>query len=76
MALRNNSVVGLIAIAAAVAVGALDTSSNKLSGAKEPTVAPETVSVEQSILNEATQKRSRDQVLRRQKMNFPNKHGR
>jgi hypothetical protein len=69
-------VAGVIAIAAAVAVGALNTSSNKLSGAKEPTVAPETVSIEQSIPNEATSKTLKRPIVRRQKMNFPNKHGR
>jgi len=47
---------GAIAIAAAVAVGFLDTSSNKLSESKEPAVAPETVSTEQSMPIEATSK--------------------
>ena len=44
---------GAIAIAAAVAVGVLNTSSNELSGSKEVAVAPETVSIEQSIPIEA-----------------------
>ena len=47
---------GAIAIAAAVAVGFLDTSSNKLSESKEPAVAPENVSTEQSMPIEATSK--------------------
>ena len=47
---------GAIAIAAAVAVGVLNTSSNELSGSKEVAVAPETVSIEQSIPIEAPSK--------------------
>ena len=44
---------GAIAIVATVAVGALNTGSNKPSGSKELAVAPETVSIEQSIPIEA-----------------------
>jgi len=44
---------GAIAIVATVAVGALNTGSNKPSGSKELAVAPETVSVEESIPIEA-----------------------
>ena len=44
---------GAIAIVATVAVGALKTGSNKPSGSKELAVAPETVSIEQSIPIEA-----------------------
>jgi chromosome segregation ATPase len=40
---------GAIAIVATVAVGALNTGSNKPSGSKELAVAPETVSIQQSI---------------------------
>jgi chromosome segregation ATPase len=40
---------GAIAIVATVAVGALNTGSNKPSGSKELSVAPETVSIQQSI---------------------------
>src|SRR5215471_11928617 len=47
---------GAIAIVATVAVGALNTSSNGPSGSKEPAVAPETVSIEQSIPIEAGSK--------------------
>ena len=47
---------GAIVIAVAVAVGFLSTSSNELSESKEPGVAPETVSTEQSIPIEATSK--------------------
>jgi hypothetical protein len=47
---------GAIAIVATVAVGALNTSSNGPSGFKEPAVAPETVSIEQSIPIEAGSK--------------------
>ena len=39
---------GAIAIVATVAVGALNTGSNKPSGSKELAVAPETVSIQQS----------------------------
>jgi chromosome segregation ATPase len=44
---------GAIAIVATVAVGALNTGSNKPSGSKELAVAPGTVSIEQSIPIEA-----------------------
>ncbi len=44
---------GAIAIVATVAVGALNTGSNKPSGSKELAVAPETVTIEQSIPIEA-----------------------
>src|SRR5262245_19336089 len=44
---------GAIAIVATVAVGALNTGSNKPSGSKELAVAPETVSIEQSVPIEA-----------------------
>ena len=44
---------GAIAIVATVAIGALNTGSNKPSGSKELAVAPETVSIEQSIPIEA-----------------------
>ena len=44
---------GAIAIVATVAVGALNTGSNKPSGSKELAVAPETVSIQQSIPIEA-----------------------
>ena len=44
---------GAIAIVATVAVGALNTGSNKPSGSKELAVVPETVSIEQSIPIEA-----------------------
>ena len=47
---------GAIAIAAAVAVGFLSTSPNRLSGSKEVAVVPETVSIEQSIPIEAPSK--------------------
>src|SRR5262245_13922935 len=47
---------GAIAIMATVAVGVLNTSSNGPSGSKEPAVAPETVSIEQSIPIEAGSK--------------------
>jgi chromosome segregation ATPase len=47
---------GAIAIVATVAVGALNTGSNKPSGSKELAVAPETVSFEQSIPIEAGSK--------------------
>jgi uncharacterized protein YoxC len=50
---------GAIAITAAVAVGFLNTSSHKLSESKEPAVAPETVSTEQSTPIEATSKTPR-----------------
>ena len=42
---------GAIAIVATVAVGALNTGSHKPSGSKELTVAPETVSIQQSNPN-------------------------
>jgi uncharacterized coiled-coil DUF342 family protein len=44
---------GAIAIVATVAVGVLNTNSNGPSGSKEPAVAPEIVSIEQSIPIEA-----------------------
>jgi hypothetical protein len=44
---------GAIAIVATVAVGVLNTNSNGPSGSKEPAVAPEVVSIEQSIPIEA-----------------------
>ena len=44
---------GAIAIVATVAVGALNTGSNKPSGSKELAVAPETVSIQRSIPIEA-----------------------
>jgi hypothetical protein len=47
---------GAIAIVATVAVVVLNTSSNKLSGSKEPAVVPETVSIEQSNPIEAASK--------------------
>ena len=50
---RMIAATGAIAIVATVAVGALNTGSNKPSESKELAVAPETVSIEQSIPIEA-----------------------
>jgi hypothetical protein len=47
---------GALAIVATVAVGVLNTSSNKPSGSKEPAVAPEIVSIDESKPIEAASK--------------------